>query len=874
MKGRLFLIDGSSLVYRAFYAIRSLSTSKGQPTNAVYGVVAMLRKLLEEDRPEYLAVALDVAGPTFRHRRYEKYKAHRPAMPQPLVDQIPLIKEMLEAFRIPIFEMAGYEADDILGTLALQGAKERMEVFLVTSDKDALQLLGPRIRVYRPTRDGHEVMDARALFERWRVTPEQVVEVMALMGDATDAIPGVPGIGEKTAVSLIQAFGSVKKLLKALEEGVPRCVRPHVAEALRRHAREAELSRELAQLDLQVPVELDLERLRVRGPDEEKLRDLYRRLEFRTFLEELGAGAVSTGCQVRELDSVQALRALVPQIRSHRRWACVIHGPEAGEKGDLFEGPLQIGLAVSAGSAWVLRWTGGLREIGLLFQESKEVKVCPDLKQMWVLLERAGLAAGGDWVDPELASYLLDPGRPSHRVADLAQEFLGESIAGADPAMRAGLEAEAALRLAPRLEKEVEEKSLGFLMREVELPLARVLARMEVHGMRVDLALLGELSKQIQQACDQLTRQIHRLGGGPFNLNSPRQLARVLFEELKLPVIKRTKTGLSTDEEVLRRLSPHHALPQRILEYRELSKLGSTYLEALPRLVDPRTGCLHATFHQTVTATGRLSASNPNLQNIPIRTELGRRIRQAFVPTQAGHRFLAADYSQIELRILAHLSEDPALVEAFSQGQDIHRLTAAQIFHLTPEGVDDRQRAAAKAINFGILYGMTPFGLAKELEVESAEAEAFIERYFSRFPGVRRYLDRSLAETRRLGYCTTLFRRRRYLPELSARQATVRQFAERMALNAPIQGSAADLIKAAMVAIDRALEQGRMRSRMVCQVHDELIFEAPPEELAALTRLVREAMETPRLAGRPLRLKVPIVVNVKEGDNWLEASHL
>ncbi len=859
--GRLFLIDGSSFCYRAFYAIRELSTSKGQPTNAVYGMVAMLRRLLDEETPEYLAVAFDLPGPTFRHERYEGYKEHRRPMPEALVDQLPQIREVLAAFRIPVFERQGYEADDVLGTIARRAEAHGLTVYLVTGDKDALQLVGERVKIYRPVKDGHEILDDRTLSERWRIRPQQVVDVMALMGDEVDAIPGVPGIGEKTAVDLIQRFGSVERLVRHLAEEEKPEVRPAVARAIRDHAEQMKMSRELAMLDTQVPLELKMEDLALREPDRAALHGIFQRLEFRALAKEFAPAAAGGAVRVERLESAGALSRLQPLLR------------EAGTVGAALAPDGAVALAWEEGKALLACGPGALKELGWLWEDPRIVKAVPGLKEMALRLLWAEAPLGEGWDDPSIASYVLDPTRPSHRAADLAAEFLGEGIGSDDPAERAAEEASVCRRMMPRMRAEMEEKDVGFLYREVEIPLAHVLARMEHRGIAVDQAAFEGLSKDLQAALGRLSGEIHRLAGGEFNINSPKQLQEVLFGTLKLPVIKRTKTGASTDEEVLRRLSAMHELPAKILEYRELSKLNSTYVEALPRLVDLGTGRIHCSFNQTVTATGRLSSSNPNLQNIPIRAELGRQIRRGFVPSREGWLFLAADYSQIELRILAHLSEDPALAEAFRRGEDIHRVTAADVFGVKPAEVTGAMRAAAKTINFGIVYGMTSFGLSKELETELSEAEEFIGRYFARYPKVREYLDRTLEETKRRGYCTTLLNRRRYIPELKAKEPTVRQFAERMAVNAPIQGSAADLIKVAMVAIDAELQAKGWEARMLLQVHDELVFEAPPQELERVQDLVRERMEQPRLRGKPIQLKVPVVVNLKSGRDWLEASH-
>ena len=864
--GRLFLIDGSSFCYRAFYAIRNLTTSKGQPTNAVYGVVAMLRKLIEDEKPEYLAVAFDVGKPTFRHERFEAYKQHRKPMPEPLVCQLPLIRQVLKAFRIPVFEKEGYEADDILGTISTEASQAGLDVYIVTSDKDALQLLGPRVRIYRPTKEGHEVLDEQTLLKKWQLQPSQVVDVMGLMGDEVDAIPGVPGIGEKTAVELIQKFGSVEELLKNLDK-VPGEARRN---AILQNKEQLQLSRELAVLDRSVPIELDLAALKKEEPDRKQLRDIFQALEFRTLVKEFAPEPSAISLEIKPLRSVEEVQAVLPAIRRAGKLAVCIAPGVARDAG---QEKILIGLSWAPDSAALMEGEKPLSLLSELLLDPKLLKICPNLKETLVFFQKQGLSPQAPWTDPSLASYLLDPARPSHEMPALALEFLNESIDQPDLGQALALQAEAALRVMPVLEKEIQEKNLLNLLNEVEIPLSAVLAKMELSGIALDLDQLEALSKEMNRTLDRLTKEIHRLAGGELNINSPKQLSVVLFEQLKLPVIKRTKTGASTDEEVLRRLSTIHEMPAKILEYREVSKLRSTYVETLPQLIDPQTKKIHSSFHQTVTATGRLSSSDPNLQNIPIRTELGRQIRRAFVPSSSKSVFLAADYSQIELRILAHLSKDEKLLEAFQNGEDIHRVTAANMFHIEPASVTSDQRAAAKTINFGIVYGMTPFGLAKELGIDHVQSNAFIESYFARYPKVKQFLNGLIEEAKAQGYCTTLFSRRRYIPELKSKDPTVRQFAERVAINAPIQGSAADLIKVAMVSIDRALASQKLSSRMILQVHDELIFEVPEKELPRMKKLVKEVMEAPSFMDKQIRFSVPIEVKVSTGSNWLEASH-
>ncbi len=858
------------MFYRAFYAIRNLSTAKGQPTNAVYGVVAMLRRLIEEEKPDYWAVAMDMHKPTFRHEKYERYKEHRKPMPQELVDQLPWIQQVMEGYRIPIYGVEGFEADDLLGTLAVQGAKAGVQVVVVTGDKDAFQLINDQVSVYRNTKEGHEIFDEALLRERWNVRPNQVVDLMALMGDDVDAIPGVPGVGEKTALNLIHKFESLDRLIKETESDKPEGIKPAVLKSLRENKDQLKISRELAALDTQMKVPFDLESLRRREPDPALLAPLFQELEFRTLSREFqDAGSQPSSSAIKqEPFTAGSLKKNLDAIRKTGRASVVL-----GLSGGHWSVAQITGIALSwePGSAVVGEGTS-LDAVRPLLEDSSVIKISPDLKVLTGLARREKISLNGFCSDLSLASYLCDPAKPSHQLEDwLADRFSSDDRA--DETRWRAIQAEGALTLYGDLEKELREKELETLFREVEIPLAGVLARMEEHGIGVDKKEFAVLKKEIDGKLKLLTVEIETLAGGSFNINSPKQLGQILFEKLQLPVIKKTKTGVSTDEEVLRKLSDKHPLPKKILEYRELAKLSSTYVEAIPALVNESTGCVHASFNQAVTTTGRLSSSAPNLQNIPIRNELGRQIRRGFVPRSKDGIFLAADYSQIELRIFAHLSQDPALAEAFRQHQDIHRVTAADIFHIEPEAVTGDQRASAKTINFGILYGMTSFGLSRELGVPVGQAQEFIDRYFERYPAVKRYLDRSLDDTKKRGYCVTLFNRRRYIPELSARVITVRQFAERMAINAPVQGSSADLIKVAMVAIDREIEKQGLSARMVCQVHDELIFDLPAGEKEKTSAVVKSVMEAPEFDGKPFRLSVPLEVNLKSGRNWYEASH-
>ncbi len=772
----------------------------------------MLRRLLETEQPDYLAVAFDLKGPTFRHAQYQDYKVRRKPMPDPLVSQLPMIKTLLAAYRIPIFESPGYEADDLLGTLSRQATAHGLDTYVVTADKDALQLVGPAVKVYRLEGDERMVFDAEQVEATWGVPPDRLVDVFTLAGDDTDDIPSVPGIGRKRAVELIRQYGSLDELLRRLDTVEPAARR----QTLREHEERIALNRSLVTIRTDAPVTLDLDTLRRQPPDEAQLITLFRDWEFKRQLKELTppAAADLVGC------AVGASRDQLIYVNAS--------APETAE------------LAASR------------------LRDPSVPKIGHNLKAVRLALARRQLELRGDQFDTMVAAYLINPDTGAYPFEELCRIYLARPAA--EPAATLW-------DLRQALEQALASRELTRLYREIEHPLIAVLAAMEEAGVAMDVAVLRQLSEELATTLARLTAEIYEIAGREFNINSPKQLSVVLFEELKLPVLKRTKTGCSTDEEVLQRLAAQHALPATILKYRELAKLKSTYVDALPALVSPATGRLHASFNQTVTATGRLSSSNPNVQNIPIRTELGRQIRRAFVSRWPDGRLLAADYSQIELRVLAHLSGDEALAEAFRTGQDVHRSTAAQMFHIAPEAVSDEQRAAAKTINFGIVYGMTPFGLSKELGVDVPQAEAFITQYFQRYPKVKTYLERSLAETRRLGYCTTLHQRRRYIPQLSSENLQVRQFAERTAINAPIQGSAADLIKVAMLRIHEALRAKGLRTLMVLQVHDELVFDVPAGELDAVRAMVTELMTS------ACTLSVPVQVHVNAGRNWLEAAH-
>jgi DNA polymerase I len=862
---RFYLVDGPSYLYRAYHAIGHLSTSRGLPTNATLGMTMMLWKLLREDRPSYMGIAWDAPGPTVRHKQFEAYKLQRPGMPKDLVEQIPWVRRSLEALALPLLELPGYEADDILATAACRLRDTPIELVLVTADKDALQLVGPHVTVLSVLgRTGERVLyDAAKVEEKWGVPPARIPDILALMGDSIDNIPGVPGVGEVTAQKLLREFGS----LEALYANLAVVTGPKLREGLAKNRDQAFLSRQLAVLEGALPIEFDLERFRIREPEWERLRALWTELEFTTLLRQIPARAVSLPAGTVPVVDRAGWRDFVAKTRGHLAVEPVLTGSPA----DL----TLHGVAAYAPDV------GAVYHVGPPEVPADVRLVGHDTKAFVAWARGAGVAPGaGGLDDTAIAAYLLNSGRSGYPLDQLCAEvgspsvpgaletlLEGAPVADADPARLAawtGARAEGVWRLAEAQAPLLTERGLERLYGTLEVPLVPILADMERIGIRADPERLGQLAKELDTQLDTLLREIHQLADEPVNPNSPKQLAVVLFEKLKLPPVKRTKTGYSTDVDVLEELALGHPLPGKILEYRQLAKLKGTYADALPALIHPRTGRIHTSFNQLVAATGRLSSSNPNLQNIPIRTELGRRIRQAFIPEE-GWCFVAADYSQIELRILAHFSEEPALVEAFQRGEDIHTRTAAQIMGVTPDGVTADMRRLAKVVNFGILYGLSGFGLSQAVSIGRAEAQKFIDDYFASHPRVRAYIDRVVAEGRAQGYVTTLLGRRRYLPELGARNPVARNAAERMAANAPIQGTASDIIKLAMVRLAPALAERGLRSRMVLQVHDELLVEAPEAEAKTVRALLPEVMEA------VVTLAVPLRVDVKEGRDWAEA---
>jgi DNA polymerase-1 len=862
MTERLFVLDGPGFLFRAYHAIPFLSTSKGVPSHAVFGMSTMLWKLLREDNPEYFAVAWDPPGPTFREEQFAAYKETRAPTPDDLRTQIPLVKTLFEALRLPLLEVPGFEADDVLGTVVDRTRDLPIELVLVTSDKDMLQLVSPRVRVFSTTGRGGDrvVFDEAAVKAKWGVEPAQIPDILALMGDSIDNIPGVPGVGEKTAAKLIGQFGGVTRLYENLS-----LVPGKLRETLAANRKQALLSRELATVSTRVPIAVDLEAFRRREPDWERLRALWTELEFHSLLRQLPAEPApeATGGDVPTLADADALAGYLAKAPAGEPLAVDavtaggppepvvatigLYHPVAGEA--VFEcgGPeMAPALPQSADN----RATALLAALGGRTLVGHDVK---PLVEWW--LARGGTLPPSE--DTAVAAYLLNPARTNYKLEEVCAELLGQGPGIARPGTRARWIWDL-WAMQPRA---LQEVGLHDLYQNIERPLIGVLARMERHGIRVDPNRLGEFSRELEVHLERTTREIFTLAGEEFNIGSPKQLAHILFEKLKLPPVRRTKTGYSTDADVLEQLALGHELPARIVEHRTLAKLKSTYADSLPTLINPGTGRIHTSFNQLVAATGRLSSSNPNAQNIPVRTELGRRIRAAFVP-EPGWQFLAADYSQIELRILAHVSGEESLIEAFRRGEDIHARTASEVFGVALEAVSPEQRDIAKTTNFAVIYGVTAFGLSRGLDMSTKQAQEFLDRFFARHPKVKAYLARTVAEGRERGFVSTLLGRRRYLPELRSGNPNLRGFGERMATNAPIQGTAADLVKIAMVRMAQELDAHRLESRMLLQVHDEMLFEAPPAELSRLQALATQVMES------AMSFDVPLKVDVKIGADW------
>lgn len=883
----VYFIDGSAQLHRAYFAIRGLATTRGLPTGATYGFTTMLRKLYQDEQPQWCGISFDLAGPTFRHKEYSEYKATRRRMDDDLAVQLPYVRRVCEAFGLPMLDVPGFEADDVIATLAYQAVAAGYKVVAVTGDKDFLQLVSDDILVLNPGREGSgsTLYDRKTVEEKFGVPPERVVDVLALVGDAVDNVPGVAGIGEKGARDLVKEYGS----LEAVLDNADKVKRPAYREGLMAHREEAVLSKRLVTLRTDVPITLDLVKLERRDPNRALAHSLFTELEFVNLVKEFVPEPSATGTAYQVVTDEAALAGFVERAR---------HTGEAGLSVlRSTREPMRarvVGLALSAepGKAIYVPFDPAPLEAPSVLDRARAMEILRPLltdpavslrsaraKHDRILLGRLGAPADRLVFDAGVASYLLNPGRRSWSMEELALEVLGEQPkpmagiveAGADgisvdaAAQAAAQEADLARRLADPMTTRLREEGLVEIFETMEMPLVEVLADMERAGVKVNREILAEMSRDMEKQIADLTREIHALAGGEFNINSPIQLRDVLFARLGMRSAKKTaKTrAMSTAEEVLEELAAEHELPRKILEYRSVQKLKSTYVDALPLLVEPETGRIHASFNQTVAATGRLSTADPNLQNIPIRTPEGRRIREAFV-AERGHLLLSADYSQIELRVLAHLSKDKTLIDTFQRGEDVHDRTAREIFGPLSALPVDEQRRVSKMVNYALLYGKSAFTLAKDIGVTKTQAAEFIEAYFGRYPSVRKFIEDTIARARETGTVRTLLGRLRRLPDLRSPNYQIRAEAERQAMNTPVQGSAADLIKKAMIDLHREIRGRKLRARLILQIHDELLLEVPEEEAEAARALVRQVMEG------ALALDVPLVADARLGATWAD----
>lgn len=899
---RFYLIDGMAIAYRAYFAFisRPLINSKGMNTSAVFGFVSTLEKILTEEKPDHIVVAFDTKEPTFRHERYVEYKATREKMPDDMVEQLPFLKRIVEGYRIPVIEMPGWEADDIIGTLAKRGEREGLECVLVTPDKDYMQLVSDTTRILRPgkTSDVWESVGLEGVREKFGVRPDQVIDVLGLIGDASDNIPGVKGIGEKTAIPLIQEFGSIP----ALYENIDAVQKAGVRTKLLEQRDMAYLSRELVTIDIDAPVNVDPHELRAKPRNVALLRELFTELELKRFLLRLDdtpetgtdsdpapASVLRAASTVRHeyitVDSAQALAAMVHELALTSEFCFDTETTGTNALAcDL------VGMSFSAvpGKAWYVPANMALSiadiaaAVAPLFDGTRTV-IGHNLKFDYLVLHRAGVTAETPIYDTMIASYILSPDG-EHSMDGLAERMLGytpipiSALIGSGKNQKsmadvpvdvvaeyAAEDADITLQLAHAMRRDITATGQEKLLEDIEFPLVSVLCTMEEAGIKIDTDALADISKEMEGMIGGATTRIHTLAGEEFNIGSTKQLGVILFDKLGLPAGKKTQTGYSTDVSVLESLQGKHPIVDEILLYRQLTKLKSTYVDALPKMVNPRTGRVHTSYNQAVAATGRLSSTDPNLQNIPIRTEAGREIRRAFIAEGDDMLLLSADYSQIELRLAAEISGDEGMLAAFESGTDIHSSTAMTLFNVPPEEVTAEMRRVAKTTNFGILYGISAFGLAQRLGIPNADAKDLIDVYFERFPKINEYIASTIGYARKNGYVETLMGRRRYLADINNKNRNVRMFAERMAINAPIQGTAADMIKIAMINIHRDMRARKLRSRMLLQVHDELVFEAAVEELEELQSLVATRMKT------AMMLRVPIEVEAGTGRNWLEA---
>lgn len=875
---KIVIIDGNSLMNRAFYALPPLTNSDGLHTNAVYGFTNMLFKIMNDEKPDYIAAAFDRKAPTFRHIEYSEYKAGRKKMPDELGEQFPIVKEVLNAFNIGIYEIDGFEADDIIGTISKK-CSETMDVVIYTGDRDALQLINEKVKVAITKKGISDVdlYDVKAMFDRYEVTPKQFIDVKGLMGDSSDNIPGVPGVGEKTAVKLVKEFGSLEELIANSDKVSSKRTR----ELIENYKDQALFSKKLATIVTDVPINFNKGNIEIKNPDYQKLLDLFRNLEFKSLIEKLnkesGYEDKSPIAEGHTVIDTKRMPGLIENIKKAAKISVVFN-----LKGTDFNNTDVLGIGISwngEDSAFIPSDHQIILQLKSVFESSSIIKICHNAKDAYVSLYKHGIVLNGLGFDTAIASYLLNPSESTYNVDELAFRYLNEKLpsekeikesvkTGSNPNLTNDYLCEKALtvyKLHEILKQELDSKGMSELYMKVEHPLIEVLASMEIEGFTVDTNILKQLSVEFGGEIDRLTDEIYSLSGEEFNINSPKQLGYILFEKLHLPVIKKTKTGYSTDAKVLEKLAPQNEIVDKILEYRQMTKLKSTYVDGLLNIMN-KDNKIHSSFNQTVTATGRISSTEPNLQNIPVKLEMGRKIRKVFVPRNSEYLILSADYSQIELRVLAHIAEDDNLINAFYNKMDIHTKTASEVFNVPYDQVTPLMRSRAKAVNFGIVYGISDYGLSRDLNISRKEAKNYIDNYLDKYSGVQEYMKQVVEKAKIDGYVTTIMNRRRYIPELKSTNFNVRSLGERLAMNTPIQGSAADIIKIAMINVYNELKEKSMKSKLILQVHDELILEVYKEETEEVQGIVRKCMEN------AVSLKVPLVVDINIGSNWFEAK--
>jgi DNA polymerase I len=868
-KSKLVIIDGNSLMHRAFYALPNLTNSKGLHTNVIYGFVNMLYKLQDELKPDYIGIAYDRKGPTFRHQEYAEYKAGRNKMADEMAEQIPVLKEVIAAMNIKQIEIDGFEADDIIGTVSELCTKEEISALIVTGDKDALQLINDHVHVLITKKGISEMLefDAAKLRSVYEITPEQVTDMKGLMGDASDNIPGVPGIGEKTALELIKQFETLENTL----QNISQVKKNKVRENLETYREQAIFSKKLATIIRNVPIDIKLQDFQINAPDNDKLYNYFKELGFKGLLSKLEASMEMPESQMVSRQAAEAEIIDVSDVEEFVRKAQV-------------QGSIAFKLLQSQEENNVKAYISMAEKVYCfdikeenktyfkqLMEDNKISKAGHDMKQDVLLLKYMDIEINNISFDTMLAAYILDPSKSSFKIGDISNEILGENFE--DYKSKEGtVEARysnsvlAISKLVAPMKQMIIEEEMENLYYEVELPLLSVLADMEYRGFKVDKEMLEQLGQEFSQQIDILTESIFGYVGESFNINSTKQLGVILFEKLELPVIKKTKTGYSTDVEVLEALHDKHPMIEKLLEYRQLLKIKSTYIDGMLNVINPNTGKIHSKLNQAGTTTGRLSSTDPNLQNIPIKTENGRKIRKVFIPSSEDYVLVDADYSQIELRVLAHISGDEKFIDAFVKNEDIHTRTASEVFNVPLNEVTPLLRNRAKAVNFGIVYGISDYGLSRDLKIPKKEAKVYIESYFSRYPNVKQYMDDIVTHAKGKGFITTLLNRRRYVPEIQSKNAIQRGIGERIAMNTPIQGSAADIIKIAMISVYNELKKRKLKSKLILQVHDELLVETHKSEVEEVKQIVKQSMED------AMDLKVPLTAEVSTGSNWYDAK--